>query len=375
MPLSNFEQQPIYDSSFVGRSKEIEWLRDRIMGRRYSHSPVFVTGMGGVGKTALVKHFLATSRISARPYSIRLYGKSENGDELDRFIEELYLEIPRTPFVLVVDEADALTEGRLKQIIDRIYNIKATRGVIFVSRYAGLAQEGEHLALEPLMTADSLQLLQPMLDQGLTEEQLQRIATVTTSGHPLAISILMSMLREASPTAYEDLIAGRVYGLGSGISMPNTEIITTIRPTIRSATEKLLDALKRQPASIYDIEPRQFEELLAHLLDDMGWEVELTPPSKDGGKDILAYLDTDVGKMLCLVEAKRYRADRKVGVDLVRTLYGTLCDHKASSAMLVTTSSFTAGAQEFQQRNKYQLALRDYHNVVHWIRNYGQAEA
>jgi HJR/Mrr/RecB family endonuclease len=102
----------------------------------------------------------------------------------------------------------------------------------------------------------------------------------------------------------------------------------------------------------------------------MGWRVELTPATRDGGKDLLAYLDTDVGEILCLVEAKKHRRDRKVGIDLVRTLYGTLCDYQANSAMLVTTSSFTPDAKEFQKKHQYQLSLKDYVNVVDWIKRY-----
>lgn len=117
--------------------------------------------------------------------------------------------------------------------------------------------------------------------------------------------------------------------------------------------------------------PRDFEKLLAELLKDMGWEVELTKQTRDGGSDILAYLNTDIGRLLCLVEAKHYREDRKVGVDLVRTLYGTLFDAQANSAMLVTSSSFTADAKEFQQKHKYQLTLRDYSDIVNWIMKYG----
>jgi len=102
----------------------------------------------------------------------------------------------------------------------------------------------------------------------------------------------------------------------------------------------------------------------------MGWRVELTPATRDGGKDILAYLDTDVGEILCLVEAKKYRRDRNVGIDLVRTLYGTLCDYQANSAMLVTTSAFTPDAHEFRRRHQYQLSLKDYAHIVDWIHRY-----
>jgi restriction system protein len=109
---------------------------------------------------------------------------------------------------------------------------------------------------------------------------------------------------------------------------------------------------------------------VAELLTDLGYDVELTPATRDGGKDILAYMTTPHGKLLCLVEAKKYRRDRPVGVELVRQLYGTLADADASSAMLVTTSSFSPGAKAFQQRHQYKLTLRDYGNVVQWIEGY-----
>jgi len=102
----------------------------------------------------------------------------------------------------------------------------------------------------------------------------------------------------------------------------------------------------------------------------MGWDVELTKETRDGGKDILAYLNTELGRILCLVEAKRYRYDRKIGVGLVRSLYGSLCDHNASSAMMVTTSTFTSDAKEFQKKYEYQLSLRDFGDLNQWIHSY-----
>jgi restriction system protein len=109
---------------------------------------------------------------------------------------------------------------------------------------------------------------------------------------------------------------------------------------------------------------------VAELLDGMGFEVELTKQTRDGGKDILAYMNTGIGRFLCLVEAKKYRQDRTVGVELVRTLYGTLCDYHANSAMLVTTSSFSEDARAFQKRHEYQLSLRDYGNILEWIQDH-----
>ncbi len=164
----------------------------------------------------------------------------------------------------------------------------------------------------------------------------------------------------------------RLYGITDSLILPETEILTIARPQIRLMENQIISNLKKEPTSIHQLKPREFEELLADLLNDMGYEITLTPSTGDGGKDIIAEMETELGKTMCLVEAKKYRSDRKVGVELVRTLYGTVCHHNATSGMLVTTSSFTTGAQSFQHDHQYQLALKDFADVARWISNHGK---
>ena len=82
-------------------------------------------------------------------------------------------------------------------------------------------------------------------------------------------------------------------------------------------------------------------------------------------------MKTDIGQILCLVDTKKYRKDRKIGVGMVRTLFGTLADYQATSAMLVTTSSYSPDARAMQEKYKYQLSLEDYTDVAVWIQKYG----
>jgi restriction system protein len=159
----------------------------------------------------------------------------------------------------------------------------------------------------------------------------------------------------------------KIYDIGREVSRPRESVIEAAGPTIVLATDALVARLRSQPTDVYALSPRQFEQLIASLLDDMGWEVHLTQQTRDGGRDILAYLNTPLGRLLCLVEAKRYNPKRPVGVELVRTLYGTLFHEQANSAMLVTTSYFTPDAKEFQQQHAYQLSLKDFQDVAAWI--------
>ncbi|HEX8198075.1 MAG TPA: restriction endonuclease [Pyrinomonadaceae bacterium] len=87
---------------------------------------------------------------------------------------------------------------------------------------------------------------------------------------------------------------------------------------------ELINYLKRNPEILYSIDPRQFEELIAELLAGFGWKVELTPKIKDGGYDIFA-ISKNVAPGInsaWIIECKRYSPENKVGVEIVRALYG-----------------------------------------------------
>jgi HJR/Mrr/RecB family endonuclease len=135
---------------------------------------------------------------------------------------------------------------------------------------------------------------------------------------------------------------------------------------------ELIEYLKKHPDKMHDIRPRQFEELIAEILAHYGWEVQLTPPTKDGGYDIFAVSKDISGvRTSWIVECKKYKLERRVGVDTVRALYGAsgALTRGNVAMMLATTSSFTTGAKRYAA-GQYNFDLRDYRDVVEWINEY-----
>lgn len=124
--------------------------------------------------------------------------------------------------------------------------------------------------------------------------------------------------------------------------------------------DELIRRLAREPELMRRLDPRKFEILVAELLRDKGYEVELTPPSKDGGRDILAIQRDDIGSALTLVECKRYAHDNRVGVDIVRGLYGVVSAENATKGLVATTSYFTSKAKAFRDKVPYRLSLADF---------------
>ena len=369
----DFERE--YNRNFIGREKELEWLDERLLHRRdYSFSPIIVSGPGGVGKTALVKQWFSSRRISYTPLWLDLSSNIE-----DNAVDNLLIKIRRISddryeregrLTVVIDGTDVWSQKKHEEAAGKIFNYKIVSSLVYIRRKELEFPKGQNLSLYPLSNSSAGDLLRKILSSELTDVQISQAIEVS-KGSPLAISILSKLIQGGNADSILTSTEEPLYDIKNGILHPKSEIIKIAKPIIISANHQLIESLKKQPVNLRSIAPREFEVLLADLLRDMGWDVELTKQTRDGGSDILAYLNTEVGRLLCLVEAKHYREDRKIGVELVRTLYGTLCDAQANSAMLVTSSSFTADAKTFQQKHQYQLTLRDYGDVVEWIMKFG----
>jgi len=146
------------------------------------------------------------------------------------------------------------------------------------------------------------------------------------------------------------------------LDKPNL-IITDINDEIKKYFNK-------NPHKLYELEPRKFEELIASILEDMGFNVELTKATRDGGRDIIASIRNAVTNFLAYVECKKYAPENKVGVGIIRQVSGVHYLKKPAKSIIVTTSFFTADAQREAKELENQLDLKDYDDIKHWLNKY-----
>lgn len=138
----------------------------------------------------------------------------------------------------------------------------------------------------------------------------------------------------------------------------------------RDLTAEILKRLRQHPHLLYELRPRQFEELIAEILTSYGWSVDLTAASRDGGYDIFGIVgDTSGVRTSWIIECKKYSRERKVGVEIARALYAVKTGLSVANAMLVTTSHFTKGVNAMKA-SKWDLDLRDFEAVVEWVNEY-----
>jgi restriction system protein len=97
------------------------------------------------------------------------------------------------------------------------------------------------------------------------------------------------------------------------------------------------------------VSPRHFECLVERLYSAMRYSTELTPPSKDGGRDVIASRTEPGSTDLVHIECKRY--SKTVGVPIARQLLGVVSSSKAPRGVVVGLSGFTKSARDFAASN------------------------
>lgn len=134
--------------------------------------------------------------------------------------------------------------------------------------------------------------------------------------------------------------------------------------------KRIITDIYRDNSNLLKIEPRQFEEMIAELLDSKGYKVELTKQTRDNGYDIiaLAMFENEL-PLKFLVECKRYK-ENKVGVDIIRSFKEVIQTEKANKGIIVTTSYFTKDANKKRLESPYLLEYKDKDDVLNWVSQY-----
>ena len=139
---------------------------------------------------------------------------------------------------------------------------------------------------------------------------------------------------------------------------------------IIEANDALIGLISKYPDLLYKISPRKFEEIIAEIFDSLGYHIELTARTRDGGRDILAIQKNVDFFVKLIIECKRFGRDKKVGLSFVQRLLGVKIAERANKALLVTTAFFTTPAKKFESEHFWDLELKDYTTVLNWVNAY-----
>lgn len=136
------------------------------------------------------------------------------------------------------------------------------------------------------------------------------------------------------------------------------ELVRTAHHKIESAlAEEILDRILSSP-------PDFFERLIIVLLISMGYGGSAKDAGRalgrSGDDGVDGVIDQDsLGLDQVYIQAKRYAPGNNIGSSAIRDFFGSLDRHKASKGLFVTTSNFSASAQETAEFLSKRIVLID----------------
>lgn len=374
--------QPMMDS-FVGRERELSEM-DRLLNARRSPGVVLI-GRGGIGKTSLARAYAQAAQHSFD--EIRFYDGYEGGAS-DRFLEPR----PGRSILYIADGLERLATRDYNEVVATIE--QRLRGndqskAIFVSRIS-FPPLGHFPTVEvsDLDRTSFDRLLIGLIRQApdFNPTHVNELYSVL-NGHPLATILAVRHFAAGSAKTIAGLIAtlrtfsfDELFGKLLPAAAPHFSLLAIVRPEgrvkdgqlisfVKPAYERLLLELGRNPNSMYEIDPRKWEEIIAAAYDKAGFdEVILTPRSGDLGRDVIA-IKKGFGSVKIIEQVKAYNRRHLVKADEVRALLGVLAaEPDATKAIFTTTSSFAPGIRSdrlLEPFMPYRLELIDGNALIH----------
>ncbi|MCL9806655.1 restriction endonuclease [Flavobacterium amniphilum] len=115
---------------------------------------------------------------------------------------------------------------------------------------------------------------------------------------------------------------------------------------IKIVSKVFIERIVKDPSYLLNIEWREFEKTLAEIFEGLAFKVKLTPPSKDGGKDLILEMVKEGTAISYIVEVKHWRSMQKVGQNCIKDFLNVVCREKRESGIFLSTYGFTENAFE-----------------------------
>lgn len=127
---------------------------------------------------------------------------------------------------------------------------------------------------------------------------------------------------------------------------------------------KILPFIIERPELLDELNPQRFEQLVAVVMDDIGYEIMSAGQERVKGFDFLVRSRSSYDTLV--VECKAYANNRVVGVAPLRALYAAKLSVMAQGAFLGTSGRFTGDAVSFSEEyGDIRLVGRD--ELMRWI--------
>ncbi|PSV49865.1 restriction endonuclease [Photobacterium indicum] len=114
----------------------------------------------------------------------------------------------------------------------------------------------------------------------------------------------------------------------------------------RDLSDKLARCIAENPRYLDDIEWRELERVVQHTFEELGFSSEVTPGSKDGGKDVILKCKVNNEEHTYYVELKHWRSGQKVGGVALKEFLQVVINEEVNGGLFLSSYGYCANAFE-----------------------------
>jgi restriction system protein len=162
------------------------------------------------------------------------------------------------------------------------------------------------------------------------------------------------------PVKFQSIDFGTIRNWVSRVAKSLDE--SEVSKILRSCTQKIIEIVLENPEAIDELEWRDVERLIAELFRGLGFDVQLTSSSKDGGKDVVLEFKKKDQNCSYIVEIKHWTSRQKVGRESVMHFINVITREKRSGGLFLSTYGFADSATQSLttlERKKVRFAGKD----------------
>lgn len=109
---------------------------------------------------------------------------------------------------------------------------------------------------------------------------------------------------------------------------------------------------------------RKFEDLIYDLLISEKFQVQRTPPTRDGGYDFIAHTENVFGNPEKIIVESKFYKNQKISMDVLRRLHGVASFEKVNRVLLITNSELTNASRNFLAHSASNIVVWEGHELI-----------
>jgi restriction system protein len=145
---------------------------------------------------------------------------------------------------------------------------------------------------------------------------------------------------------------------------------------LRVVSRRFAQLIAEDARNLDKMEWRHLEMTLAEVFEGLGFSVELTPGSKDKGKDIILECHVSGKKHTYIVEVKHWRAGNRVGQSTLKDFLNVIVRESRQGGLFLSTSGYCDNAFEMlTEIEREKLKFGNEEKVVNLCKTYVKADS